>query len=148
MKLLTNSQDEYVMLDTPMIMGVNASRDHQRIIARLTARLYVLFETGQIKYEPLPEAMIDDAKTSPTSDIILSDEVAGDNIVIIEIAGKGSKMDFAKIAMLAEDYEVPEGFVYNYLKKTWRKYKLGVGEIIENPSFCDSIGYDLDHFLQ
>jgi hypothetical protein len=44
--------------------------------------------------------------------------------------------------------EVPEGFVYDCPKKTWRKYKLGVGEVMDNASFCDTIGYDLDHFLQ
>lgn len=136
------------MLEIPACMGVNAPRDHQRIIAKLTARLYVLFETKQIQYEPLPETMIDDAKTSPTPDIILSDEVAGNNMVIIEVAGKGEKSDFQKVSDLAEQYEVPEGFVYNYQKKTWRKYQLGVGEIFDCPSFCESIGYDLDEFVK
>lgn len=136
------------MLEIPTYMGVHAPRDHQRIIAKLTARLYVLFETGQIPYEPLPEAMIDDAKTSPTPDIILCDEAGGDNMVIIEVAGKGSKSDFTKIGNLVDTYEVPEGFVYNYQKKTWRKYKLGVGEVLDHPSFCESIGYDLNDFVK
>ncbi len=136
------------MLEIPTYLGVNASRDHQRIISRLTARLYVLPVTGQIPYEPLPEAMIDDAKTSPTPDIILCDKTEGDNIVIIEVAGKRSKSDFIKIGDLVGTYEVPEGFVYNYQKKTWRKYKLGVGEVFDRPSFCESIGYDLDEFVK
>jgi Putative restriction endonuclease len=136
------------MLDIPLQMGVNAPKEHQRIIARLTARLFNLLENGDIAYEPLPEVMIDESKTSPTPDVLLYDNVGSRNMVIIEIAAAGARKDFEKTATLVEDYDVPEGFVYNYPKKTWRKYKLGVGEVTENPSFCDAIGYDLDHFLQ
>jgi hypothetical protein len=47
-----------------------------------------------------------------------------------------------------QDYEIEEGFVYNYEKNIWLKYKNGSGEITNNPSFCDSIGYDLNEFLK
>ncbi len=48
---------------------------------------------------------------------------------------------------MVEEYDLTEGFIYNYKNKTWRKYKNSVGEVQENPSFCDSIGHDLNDFL-
>jgi hypothetical protein len=108
-----------------------------------------LYESGKIPYEPFPEAMIDDANSSPTPDVLLQDNVLDKFVVIIEISGtKGFKNDFRKTSELVENYEVNEGFVYDYKQFRWRKYKLGVGEITANPSFCDSIGYDLNDFLK
>jgi hypothetical protein len=45
------------------------------------------------------------------------------------------------------DYSVDEGFVFNYSAGTWRKYRLDVGEVTQNPSFSDIIGLDLNEFL-
>ena len=129
-------------------MGVNAPKEHQRVITRLTARFFHLYETGQIPYEPFPEVMIDESQTSPTPDVLLYDNATFRNMVIIEVAAAGVRKDFEKTANLVNQYEVPEGFVYNYQKKVWRKYKLGVGEVLENPSFCDTIGYDLNEFVR
>ncbi len=53
-----------------------------------------------------------------------------------------------QVATLVETYEIEEGFVFDRKRNTWRKFKLGNGEIIDNPSFCDSIGYDLNDFLK
>ncbi|MEI7583385.1 hypothetical protein [Runella sp.] len=137
------------MLDIPIYMGVNAPLEHQRVIRKLIWQLSNLYESGKIPYEPFPEAMIDDANSSPTPDVLLQDNVLDKFVVIIEISGtKGFKNDFRKTSELVENYEVNEGFVYDYKQFRWRKYKLGVGEITANPSFCDSIGYDLNDFLK
>lgn len=135
------------MLDVP-VMGVNAPKEHQRVIAKLTARLYSLFETGQIEYEPFPEVMIDESKTSPTPDVLLYDNEQFKNVVIIEIAAAGFRKDFEKIISLVNEYDVAEGFAYNYLSNEWRKYSREKGEEINQPSFCDSIGYDLNQLIQ
>ena len=137
------------MLDNPIIMGVNAPRAHQRIIGKLmTALGRLYYHEGKIVYEPFSEMMIDETKTSPTPDVLLFDNENGLNIVIIEITGTAAaKKDFNKVAELVEGYEVKEGFIYDYHKKKWRKYQLTVGEVTDNPSFCDSIGYDLNDFL-
>ena len=50
--------------------------------------------------------------------------------------------------VLVEEYDVPEGFAYNYLTGNWRKYSREKGEIFDNPSFCESIGYDLNLFVK
>ncbi len=137
------------MLDIPLYMGVNAPRDHQRVITKLSAQLYWLFIKGEISFEPLVEAMINESESSPTPDVMLLDNVLDEIKVIIEITSTtGVKKDFNKIAELMLDYEIEEGFTYDYKKFRWRKYKNGVGEILENPSFCDTIGYDLNDFVK
>ncbi len=136
------------MLDITHI-GVNATKEHQRIIRKLTAGLGLLFVDGKIAYEPFPEVMVDEAQTSPTPDVLLFDNQSQQNVVLIEIAGKaGAKKDFAKVIEVCNDYEIAEGFVYDYISKNWRKYKYGVGEMTDWPSFCESIGYDLNDFVK
>jgi hypothetical protein len=130
-------------------MGVNAPKPHQRIIGKLMMQLGILFyNQKKIPYEPFPETMIDENKTSPTPDILLFDNQLKQNKVIIEVSGNtGAKRDFEKVKELVEEYEVLEGFVYNYDLKIWRKYRLGRGEDFENPSYSDVIDYDLDRLL-
>ncbi|TAE38020.1 MAG: hypothetical protein EAZ70_00915 [Runella slithyformis] len=136
------------MLDI-QIMGTNAPREHQRVIRKLIAGLDRLYVLGNIPYEPFPETMLDEGKTSPTPDVILYDSVSDKDVVMIEISTtKGVNGDFKKVSDLVEYYGIQEGFVFNYKTNAWRKYKLGEGEITENPSFCDSIGYDLNDFLK
>ena len=135
------------MLDV-QIMGTNAPKEHQRIIRKLTTGLDNLYISGQINYEPFPETMIDASVTSATPDILLYDNVLHRNVIIIEIAADGWRKDFRKVIELVNDYEVSEGFVYNYINKRWLKYNGTTGEVLENPSFCDSIGYDLNDFLK
>ena len=137
------------MLEPQIIMGVNAPISHQRIISKLIAGLGHLYYTlKKIPYEPLPETMIDESQTSPTPDVLLYDNENQKNAVIIEISSNtGAKKDFEKIVQLMLDYDVPEGFVYNYNKKIWLKYDLKKGEIKDNPSFCTAIGYDLQQFI-
>ena len=137
------------MLDIPVYMGVNAPREHQRVITKLSAQLYWLFTKGDIAFEPLVEAMINESESSPTPDVMLLDNVLDQIKVIIEVTSTGGvKKDFNKIAELMLDYEIEEGFTYDYKKFLWRKYKNGVGEIFDNPSFCDTIGYDLNDFVK
>ena len=135
------------MLEILPFMGVNAPKQHQRVIAKLTAKLYGLFEEGKIPYEPFPEVMIDESKTSPTPDVLLYDNAAFKNVVIIEVAAAGFRKDFEKIVGLVDEYDVQEGFAYNYLTGQWRKYSRDKGEVFENPSFCDTIGHDLNQFV-
>jgi hypothetical protein len=138
------------MLDYPIqFMGVNATREHQRLITKLSAGLYWLFMNGSIKLEPIAEVMLDDTATSPTPDVILTDNVLDKDVVLIEIMGKKAfKSDFSKVQKLVDEYELEEGFAYNYQQKVWKKYKRNIGEITEKPSFCDSIGYDLNEFVK
>ena len=137
------------MLDIHVYMGVNAPREHQRVITKLSAQLYWLFTKGDIAFEPLVEAMINESESSPTPDVMLLDNVLDQIKVIVEVTSTGGvKKDFNKIAELMLDYEIEEGFTYDYKKFLWRKYKNGVGEIFDNPSFCDTIGYDLNDFVK
>ena len=137
------------MLDSTIIMVVNAPKAHQRVIGKLmTALGNLYYREGKIPYEPFTETMIDEGKTSPTPDVLLFDNRSGQNMVIIEVStSAGERKDFEKLVEIMKDYQVPEGFVYNYNTKTWRKYRLDAGETAENPSFCDTIGYDFDTFV-
>ncbi len=132
-------------------MGTNAPKPHQRIISRLLAHLsYQYYIAGSLQLEPLPETMLDEGQTSPTSDIILYDNVLEQTPVIIEIThSNGVAGDLRKVKNLIDegDYSIIEGFVYNYKRNEWYKYKRGVGDILDKPSFCEAINLDLATLL-
>lgn len=138
------------MFDNTIIMGVNAPKQHQRVIGKLmTALGHLFYREGKIPYEPFTETMIDEGKTSATPDVLLFDNHTGMNKVIIEIStSAGVRKDFDKLVELVLDYNVDEGFVYNYTNQTWRKYSLQHGEVTANPSFSDVINQDLDEFVR
>ncbi len=138
------------MIDYTVSMGTTGPKSHQRVIGKLmTALGHLFYREGIIRFEPFTETMIDESKTSPTPDVLLFDNEHGLNMVIIEVSGTtGAKKDFEKLVELMHDYDVPEGFVYIYPTGKWRKYTLPKGEVTENPSFCDTIGFDLNEFLQ
>ncbi|WP_353483412.1 hypothetical protein [Haliscomenobacter sp.] len=137
------------MTENTIYMEVNAPKIHQRIIGQLMMRLGMLYYLEKaIPFEPLPETMIDESQTSPTPDILLFDNEKKLNQVIIEISGNtGARRDFEKIKSLMLEYNVPEGFVYNYDTQQWRKYLLEKGEDTQLPSFCKSIGRDLNTLI-
>lgn len=138
------------MTENTIYMGVNAPKIHQRIIGQLMMRLGMLYYLDKkIPYEPLPETMIDESQTSPTPDILLFDNEQKQNRIIIEVSGNtGFRRDFEKVKQLVEEYGVPEGFVYNYDTGQWRKYRLGIGEDEEQPSFSDTMNCDFDQLLR
>ena len=139
----------HLMLDNGIIMGVNAPKPHQRIIGKLMMQLGILFYIKKtLPYEPLPETMIDENRTSPTPDILLFDPKSKQNMAIIEVSGNtGAKRDFEKVKELVEEYGVLEGFVYNYDLKTWRKYSLGTGEDLKRPTYSEVAKQDLGSLL-
>ena len=50
----------------PVIMGVNAPKEHQRVIGKLMTALGQLFYNEKaIPFEPFSETMIDEGKTLP-----------------------------------------------------------------------------------
>jgi hypothetical protein len=59
------------------------------------------------------------------------------------------KNDIKKVRHLIEesDYGIIEGFVYDYKRNEWHKYKRGEGLLTENPSFCEAINLDLATLL-
>jgi len=135
------------MLDVSLAT-VSKAKEHQRVIVKLISALYRLYEDKLISCEPLTEVMIDEAHTSHVTELLLFDPEAEKNVVIIEVTVTAAEnKDFKQVSALVDKYDIAEGFVYNYITKQWRKYKMGIGEITENPSFCDSIGYDLNDFL-
>lgn len=134
-----------------LLMGTNAPKPHQRVISRLLAHLsYRYYIEGSLMLEPLPETMLDESQTSPTPDIILYDNVLEETPVIIEITHtNGVKNDLQKVRQLIDttQYGITEGFVYNYKRNEWHKYKRGVGDITDNPSLCEAINLDLATLL-
>lgn len=139
-----------ITLEEALLMGTNAPKQRQRVIARLTTRLTNRYEDGEIALEALPETMLDEGQTSPTPDIILYDNILSTTPVIIEITHTdGVKKDLHKIRRLIEEdyYGIREGFVYDYKRNEWYKYALGVGDITDRPSFCEAINLDLATLL-
>jgi hypothetical protein len=130
-----------------LLMGTNAPKPHQRIIAKLMFEFGLMyFQEKTMALEPLPETMLDEGETSPTPDIILYDNTLSQTPVIIEVTHTdGIKKDLKKVRELidADDYGIVEGFVYDYQKNEWHKYKKGVGDVLDKPSFCEAIGRDL-----
>jgi hypothetical protein len=131
-------------------MGVNATRQHQRLIAELIAQLRMFYKQGVIGLEPIPEAMVDEDHTSPTPDIILVN-AANEVKCIIEITVSAASLnnDFKKVRTLIDHYEygIEEGFAYNHSLNIWRKYQRGLGEITVQPSYSSLLNLDLAHLL-
>jgi hypothetical protein len=140
-----------ITLEEALLMGTNAPRIHQRIIRKLLFELTRMYEIEHsISLEPLSETMLDEGQTSPTPDIVLLDNVLSLTPIIIEIThSTGVRGDSIKVQRLIDSqyYGIQEGFVYDYKCNEWHKYKLGVGDITDKPSFCDTINLDLATLL-
>ncbi len=136
------------MSDNTIIMGVNAPRIHQAIIAKLVYGLTNLYMNVHTGLFPYPETMIDESQTSPAPDLMLVDVATDLTKVIIEITHtQGARKDGAKLLGLMRDYEVPEGFVYDYKLGVWYKYTLSTGETARQTAWCDAVQADLNAFL-
>lgn len=135
------------MNDNLIIMGINAPKEHQAVITQLIHGLADLYLKDQTNLFPYPETMIDEGQTSPAPDILLYDHRHEKTMVLIEIThSSGVKKDTEKVIGLMKDYDVTEGFVYDYKKHIW--YCLTkAGEKTENNSFCNAVKTDLNTFL-
>lgn len=136
------------MLEIPQIVGVNAPIEHQRVIRKLSGEFHILYKEGKIQLKPFSETMIDSCQTSPAPDVLLWEPAVKKFRVFIEVStSQGAKKDFRKLIDLMQDYDVPEGFVYDYENRIWFKYLLNKEEIKQDSSFCQTIAYDLNELL-
>ncbi len=140
-----------ITLDEVKQMGINAPWSHQRIISKLIASLgHLYYAQKSIALEPLPETMLDEDQTSPVPDILLYDAERETIPVIIEITRTRSvSNDLEKVRRLIEEtrYGIAEGFVYDYKKNEWHKYRKGKGLAVRKPSYCNALGLDLATLL-
>jgi Uma2 family endonuclease len=131
--------------------GVWAPVDHQRIIAKLTMGLGVLFHREKvIRLEPLPETMLDEGKASLVPDILLRDNETAQTPIIIEVCHtNGLQGDLHKVVQLIDGgfYGILEGFIYDYRTHQWLRYRKGNGGLTENSSFTEILQLDLNSFL-
>ncbi|MBN8823344.1 MULTISPECIES: hypothetical protein [unclassified Spirosoma] len=146
----------YFPTSNPLVLvnedqGIWAPADHQRIIAKLTTGLGVLYyHQKRISFEPLPETMLDDTKASPVPDLSLVDTTTDETPIIIEVCKtNGQKGDIAKVIQLIDDdlYGIREGFIYNYKTQQWYRYRFGDGGFIAESSFSEILQLDLNTFL-
>lgn len=139
--------DSYVHDD----QGVYAPFEHQRIIAKLTTGLGMLYHyEHRIALEPLPETMIDESQVSSVPDLILYDNESEQTRIIIEVCHtKTLRNDIKKIIKLLDDndYGILEGFVYDYKAHQWYKYRKATGGITEDSAYSDLLQIDLSSFL-
>ena len=136
------------MNDNLIIMGVNAPRIHQAIIAKLIYGLTDLYLKEHTQLFPYPETRIDESQTSPAPDVMLVNTQTDLTSVIIEITHtQGVKKDAKKLQELMQIYDIPEGFVYDYKLGIWHKFDLQKGVINESPSWCAVVGVDLAKLL-
>jgi len=95
-----------------------------------------------------PEAMIDQSRTSPVPDVLLTDPDTELTEVLIEITHtQGVKQDTKKLKELMTAYDVSEGFVYDYKLDIWHRYELHNLDEEQSSSFCRTIGESLGNFL-
>jgi Uma2 family endonuclease len=132
-------------------MAVYGPYDHQRVIAKLTTELGILYyKTQAITLEPLPEAMLNDGEASPVPDVILTDNQTHQTPIIIEVCHtKGLKKDLKKVKQLIDEdnYGIQEGFVYDYIAEEWHQYRQDGGWQLENRSFSAVLNLDFGPFL-
>jgi Uma2 family endonuclease len=140
-----------ITLEEATIMGINAPWSHQRIISRLLGILsYRYYVEKSIALEPLPETMLDEDQTSPVPDVLFYDHESETVPVIIEITRTRTvPNDLEKVRKLIEEteYGITEGFVYDYKKNLWHKYKKGYGIITRRSSYCNTLKLDLATLL-
>lgn len=129
-------------MDHLLYLGVNASWEHQKLITRLSGELYILFKEGKILYEQMSEKMIDSQQTSEVPDIMPVGENEKAEVIIEVTTAKTKYKDILKAKSLVTDYRVNEAFVYDYQEKKWHKITLEAGEVLQNPSFCETINCD------
>lgn len=137
------------MQDNLIIMGINAPKAHQAVITHLIHGLADLYLKDKTHLFPYPETMIDEGQTSPAPDILLFDHKSEKTVVIIEITHTaGVKKDTAKVINLIQDYEVKEGFIYDYKKNIW--YRTEGTDVTQDlsSSFCKSLQVDLSKLLK
>ncbi|MCX8490455.1 MAG: hypothetical protein ORN54_05255 [Cyclobacteriaceae bacterium] len=135
------------MQDNLIIMGINAPKEHQAIITQLIHGLADLYLKDKTQLFPYPETMIDEGQTSPAPDILLYDHKQDKTLTLIEVThSSGVKKDIAKVLALLRDYEVQEGFVYDYKKKYWYQIDKLTGEATES-SFSKVLHLELDSLL-
>ena len=131
-------------------MGINAPKEHQRIISKLTTGLGSLYYQEQkIDLEPLPETMIDEGQTSPVPDVLLYDNEHQQTPIIIEVCHTtGVKNDTKKIIRLIDEFEygIEEGFLYDYAAKQWFRYQKG-SDVETGNSYSRVLELDLNKFL-
>jgi hypothetical protein len=133
---------------TDILMGINAPKEHQYIIAKLITALTNLKEQGKINLIAYPETMINEAETSPVPDILLFNPETNKTELIIEITHTdGVKKDSRKVIALMNDYDVKEGFVYDYRAKKWYKFPSINSSEVEQSAFSDTINYSLNNFV-
>jgi len=136
------------MQDNLILMGINAPRQHQAIITKLIYGLTELYVQGESKLFAYPETMIDESQTSPVPDVMLIDTKTDLTKVIIEITHtQGVKKDLQKLISLMKDYDVEEGFVYDYKLNIWHKYRLNEGKVERENSFSTVLQKDLNLLL-
>ena len=136
-------------------IGINAPKEHQRIISKLTTGLGSLYYQEQkIDLEPLlrtrsTAAMIDEGQTSPVPDVLLYDNEHQRTPIIIEVCHTtGVKNDTKKIIRLIEEFEygTEEGFLYDYAAKRWLRYAKD-GDVEPDNSYSEILQLDLNAFL-
>jgi hypothetical protein len=124
------------------------TRIHQAIIGKLIYWLTDLYIKNKTELIAYPEAMIDESQTSPVPDVMLVNHDTDLTEVIIEITHtQGVPKDAEKLKTLMRVYRVGEGFVYDYKRKVWHKFRLNGPDTGEASSFCDAVGQDLSPFV-
>ena len=130
---------------------INAPKEHQRIISKLTTGLGTLYyQQQQISLEPLPETMLDEGQTSPVPDVLLYDNQQHTTPIIIEVCHtSGVRNDTKKIIRLVDefDYGIQEGFLYDYVTQQWQRYRKGKEAMETGVSFSEVLQLDFNTFL-
>ena len=132
------------MQDNLIIMGINAPKEHQAVITRLIHGLADLYIKDKTVLFPYPETMIDEGQTSPAPDILLYNHMLEKTAVIIEVTHtSGARKDSKKVQTLMNDYDVEEGFVYDYKLNKWHAIDRMDLDQNKESSFCKTLNLDL-----
>jgi Uma2 family endonuclease len=130
-----------------IIIGINAPKEHQAVITRLIHGLADLYLKDKTRLFPYPETMINESQTSPAPDILLYDHEQEKTMMIVEVThSTGAKKDAKKVQELMSEYDVPEGFVYDYKKRIWQRFELG-SLVASTTSNSAILKVDLSTFL-
>jgi hypothetical protein len=133
--------------DEMNIVPIYHPKEHQCVVTLLIHGLTDLYLKDATRLFTYSKTMIDEGQTSPAPDILLYDHSHEKPMALIEVTHTtGVKKDSEKVKKLLTDYDVEQGFVYDYKKNVWLKFAKGLTQA-ESSSYCDLIERDLNSFL-
>lgn len=123
-------------------MSPRPLKQHQSAITDVVVFFQNLFKSKKKNLKALPETELG-KPNSLAPDVVIIKKTTEENVTFVEITNtKGQKIAIAKSKIAIEEFMLKEGFIYNYLTKTW--YRVDENGVTKD-SKSTTLGIDLSN---